>query len=179
MSLKNNNLQFVLKKTIADFVTDEVKHDRAERMEELLEMFRKLGVDRFTVELPDGESVATISIQKPKPKLQVSEGELMGWLEANGYEHLVETVTIPERTEKKIPVDVLDKIGAIKTEDGEFVTEDGVPVDGAKEVTPEPSSFTVRYAKGGQDRIIEAWQSGELAGIDAGDTLPQIEGEQQ
>lgn len=179
MSLKNKNLQFVLKKTIADFVTDEVKEDRQERMEELLTMFRELGVDRFTVELPDGENVATISISKPKPKLQVSEGELMGWLEANGYEHLIETVTIPERTEKNIPVDVLDQIGAIKTDGGEFVTEDGVPVDGAKEVTPEPSSFTVRYAKGGQHRIIDAWQAGELAEIDAGTTLPQIEGGQQ
>jgi hypothetical protein len=178
MSLKINNLQFVLKKTVADFVTDEVKQDRTERMEELLEMFHELGVDRFTVELPDGEQVATISISKPKPKLQVQEGELMGWLEANGYEHLIETVTIPERVEKKIPVDVLEKIGAIKTDDGEFVTPDGVPVDGAKEVTPEPSLFTVRYAKGGQYRIIDAWQSGELAGINAGTTLPQIEGGQ-
>jgi hypothetical protein len=177
MSLKNNNLQFVLKKTIADFVTDEVKQDRQERMEELLAMFRELGVDRFTVELPDGQNVATISISKPKPKLQVSENELMGWVEANGYEHLIETVVIPEREHKKLPVDVLEQIGAIKTDDGEFVTPDGVPVDGAREVTPEPSSFTVRYAKGGQHRIIDAWQAGELAGIDAGTTLPQIEGE--
>lgn len=176
MSLKTDNLTFVLKKTIADFVNDEVKHDRQERMEELLKMFRELGVDRFTVELPDGQTVATISISKPKPKLQVSENELMGWLEANGYEHLIQTVTIPERTEKKIPVDVLEKIGAIETEDGEYVTPDGVPVDGARMFTPEPSSFTVRYAKGGQHRIIDAWQAGELAEIDAGTTLPQIEG---
>lgn len=179
MSLKNNNLQFVLKKTIADLVTDEVKQDRAERMEELMQMFQELGVDRFNVELPDGETVATISISKPKPKLAIKEYELEGWLEANGYEHLIETVTIPERTEKKIPVDVLEQIGAIETENGEFVTPDGVPVDGASIATPEPSSFTVRYAKGGQHRIIDAWQAGELAEIDAGTTLPQIEGGQE
>jgi len=177
-NLKTNNLEFVLKKTIADFVTDEVKQDRQERMEELLEFFHEIGTDRFTVELPGGETVATISISKPKPKLQVKESELMGWLETNGYEHLIQTVTIPERTEKKLPVDVLDQIGAIKTEDGEFVTADGVPVDGAEEVTPEPSSFTVRYAKGGQHRIIDAWHAGELSEIGAGTTLPQIEGEQ-
>lgn len=121
-NLKNNNLEFVLKKTIADFVTDEVKQDRNERMDELLAMFRELGVDRFTVELPDGQAVATLSIAKPKPKLAIKETELMGWLETNGYEHLIKTVTIPERTEKQLPVDVLDQIGAQKTEDGEYVT---------------------------------------------------------
>lgn len=176
MSLKQNNLQFVLKKTIADLVTDEVKQDRAERMQELLELFRDVGAEKFEVKLPDGQSVATISILKPKPKLAIKEYELMGWLEANGYEHLIETVTIPERTEKRIPVDILDKIGAVETDDGEYVTPDGVPVDGAHVATPEPASFTVRYAKGGQHRIIDAWQAGELAGIDAGTTLPQIEG---
>src|SRR5699024_3062246 len=100
-NLKTNNLEFVLKKTIADFVTDEVKQDRQERMEELLQFFQEIGTDRFTVELPGGETVATISISKPKPKLRVKEAELMGWLETNGYEHLIQTVTIPERTEKK------------------------------------------------------------------------------
>src|SRR5690625_4812337 len=153
-NLKTNNLEFVLKKTIADLVNDEVKQDRAARMEELLEMFRELGVDRFKVELPDGEAVATLSISKPKPKLNINENELIDWLETNGYGNLIQTVTIPERTEKKLPVDILDQIGAIETEDGEFVTADGVPVDGAQVVTPEPSSFKVRYEKGGQNRII-------------------------
>lgn len=176
-NLKNNNLEFVLKKTIADFVTDEVKQDRDERMDELLAMFRELGVDRFTVELPDGQAVATLSIAKPKPKLAIKETELMGWLETNGYEHLIKTVTIPERTEKQLPVDILEQIGAQQTEDGEYVTPDGVPIDGAYIATPEPSLFTVRYAKGGQYKILDAWHNGELSEIGAGTTLPQIEGD--
>jgi hypothetical protein len=176
LSLKEANLSFVVKKTIADMAQDEVKQDRAERIEELVELFREIGAEKFEVKLPDGETVATISIPKPKPKLAIKENELMGWLEANGYEHLIQTVTIPERVEKKIPVDVLEKIGAIETEDGEYVTPDGVPVDGAYIAKPEPNSIRVTYAKGGQHRIIDAWHSGELASIDAGTTLPQIEG---
>lgn len=177
-NIKNDNLGFVVKKTIADYVTDEIKTERAERLEQLLEQFDELGVDRFKVKLPNGQTVATLSLTHPKPKMQVNESELMAWLETNGYDDYIETVTIPERTEKKLPVDVLEQIGAIKTDDGEFVTKDGVPVDGAKVVTPQPSAFSVRYEGGndGREQIIDAWRAGELPDIDAGATLPQIEG---
>lgn len=175
MSIKENNLEFVLKKTIADLVTDEVKADRAERFKELKKVFDDLGVDRFIVELPDGEKVAALSIMKPKPKLNINEDVLIGWLEANGYEDLIIEKEIPARVERYISKDFIEDIGLQQLEDGTFVTSDGVPVDGVEFVFPEPSSFTVRYEKGGQDRLVEAYKSGELAGISAGATLPQIE----
>lgn len=176
MSLKTDNLRFVLQKTILDLVKDEVDAERAKRVEALVARFHEEGTDRFVVTLPDGESVAAISLVKPKPKLAVNQAELIGWLETNGLGDLVQEVEIPARTEKQLPVDILEKIGATEIEDGTYVTADGVPVDGAKTIYSDPSSVRVAYTNKaeGQQRIIDAWRDGELAGIEPGNTLPEI-----
>jgi hypothetical protein len=60
---------------------------------------------------------------------------------------------------------------------GMYVNEDMEPVDGVEYVPAgTPKSFTVRYEKGGQERVIEAWRGGELPGIEPGTSLPQIGG---
>lgn len=181
MSLKADNLRFVLQKTIHDFVKDEVDAEKTERLNQLVERFHDEGTDRFVVTLPDGEQVATISLVNPKPKTSVNEAELTVWLETNGYDHLVEEVEIPARTEKKLPVDVLDQIGATELDDGTYVNGDGVPVDGAKTVYSDPSSIRVAYSnkRESQERIIDAWRDGELGEITPGNTLPQIDNKEQ
>lgn len=175
MSLKTDLLGFVLRKTIADLTAAIVKGERAEKLEQLLELHEDTGAKQVAVKLPSGEQVATLTIAQPSPKHRVDEGRLLAWCRENRPD-LVETIEHPATeawTEEKVTADALSKIDATVV-DGDWITADGEQVDGVHTVTPDPSSFTVKYATGGQDRIIDAWRSGELAAINPGDPLPQI-----
>ena len=83
---------------------------------------------------------------------------------------------VPARTEHRLRGDVEKVITSeYKLAGDTYITDDGEPVAGVEYVPAgTPKSFTVRYAPGGQERVIEAWRSGELAGIEPGKNLPRI-----
>lgn len=177
-NLKERNLKFLLMKTLADLVKGETDVERAELMDELLEQFEETGNKSFSIKIPGAEKVATFTIAEPKPSHKVDTEALLDWCRENRPE-LVETVHHPAVeawTETKLRDDVEKVItGEYKLAGTMYVDDDMVPVDGVEYVpAPTPKSFSVRYEKGGQERVIEAWRSGELGGIAPGKNLPQI-----
>lgn len=171
---KDDRLAFILRKTIADFVSGEVKDERATVLEELLGLWDEHGVKQISVNLPEGEAVATITLSQPSPSTRIiNDDEFIGWAEAH-YPEAVETVT-----EKKVDPQLLKVIASEYAESGgRHYTAEGEEIPGVRTTTPAPSSFSVKYAKGDQSRhrVIEAWRSGELAQIDTGQTVPQLGG---
>lgn len=176
MTSKQVNLEFLLKKTIADLVNDEITENRKDVFEVLLEQYDDTGSKQFVVKLPNGDKVATFTVTEPKPRERVDDKQLIEWLIENGYGDQVITKTVPAREERAVKTGALGAIGAELTDDGYYVTPAGEIVEGIEQVPAErPKSFTVRYAdKLAPARIIRAWRSGELSEVDAGDVLPQL-----
>lgn len=175
MSIKDEAITFTLKKTIADLVSSEVKDNRAEIMDALLELHEATGAKSIAVKLPSGEQVATLTISQPSPREVVDEGRLLAWARDNRPD-LIETIEHPAQdawTEERINMEAWRRIDA-QVVDGQLITAEGEQVDGVKVVTDSPRSFSVKYSKGGQGRVIDAWRSGELSTIEPGGTLPQI-----
>ena len=178
MNLKDQNLTFLLMKTLSDMVKTETDTARQELMDKLLAQFNETGTKSFSIQVPGAEKVATFTISEPKPGHKVNSDELLSWCQANRPD-LVETLIhpmIPARTEYRLRDDVEKVITSeYKLAGDTYITDDGEPVAGVEYVPAgTPKSFSVRYEKGGQERIIEAWRNGELPGIEPGRHLPQI-----
>lgn len=177
-TLKEKNLQFLLMKTLTDMVKTETETARAELMEVLLSQFEDTGTKSFSIAIPGAEKVATFTISEPKPGHKVNEAELLEWCKEHRPD-LVQTIEHPPVegwTEYKL-ADGTEKAitGDYKLAGGVYVTDDMEPIPGVEYIPAgTPKSFTVRYEKGGQERVIEAWRAGELAAIQPGKNLPQI-----
>lgn len=177
MSKNEVNLEFLLKKTIADRLKDDVDADRAEVFKSLYKIYDELGVKSLSIKLPDGAKVATFTVTEPKATDKTDDEKLIEWLEDNGYGDQVLTKTIPAKKVKSLKTGFLGAIGAELVGD-QYVTPAGEIVEGIKRVpAAKPKSFSVKYEGGetGRQAVLDAWFSGELAGIDAGDNLPAIE----
>ncbi|WP_138443546.1 hypothetical protein [Sinomonas susongensis] len=177
-TLKENNLIFLLKKTLADIVKGEVDTDRAELLERLLGQYDETGTKSFTVQIPGAEKVATLTLAEPKPTTKVDAAALLEWCRENRPD-LLKTVHHPAQEAWDETV-LADGAAVTITKEAKlagtvYITDDGEPIDGLEYVPAgRPKSFTVRYEKGGQDRVIEAWKDGELGALDTGKNLPQI-----
>lgn len=172
---KEQRIAFILRKTLADYVAAEVKDERGTILDELLDLWEEHGVKQVSVNLPDGEAVATITLSQPSPSTRITDDEaFIDWAEAN-YPEAVKTIT-----ERKVDPALLKVIASEYAESGgRHYTADGEEIPGVRTTTAAPSSFSVKYSKGdsSRQRVIEAWRSGELAGIDTGGTVPQIGGQ--
>lgn len=175
---KERNLVFLLKKTIADIVKGEVDSDRADMLEALLEQYDDTGAKSVTIKIPGAEKVATLTLAEPKPTTTVDAPALLEWCCEHRPE-LVKVVHHPAVEEWEEPM-LVDGAAATIAKSAKlagtvYITDDGEPIDGLEYVPAgRPKSFSVRYEKGGQERVIEAWKAGELGELDAGRTLPQI-----
>jgi hypothetical protein len=178
MSLKDDILRFTLMKTLTDLVKGEADEARAELFPDLLEQFNELGTKSFTVKVPGAEKVATFTIAEPKPATKVDDAALIRWCELNRPDLLtdVEHPPVEAWTQTVLTDGALKEIMATCPLVGEkFYTETGEEVEGVTYIPAgTPKSFTVRYEKGGQERVIQAWRDGDLAGIEPGKNLPQI-----
>lgn len=169
---KEDRLSFLLRKTIADYVTAEVKSERGDIFEDLIELYEEHGSKQVVVKLPDGEAVATLTIAQPKPKTSYKDMEALEAWVAETDPDAIETVTTTRISPEKLAE--LQKTTTVV--DGKHFTEDGEEVPGMVTTTEKPSSFTVKFQEGdtSRERLIEAWKQGELAGIDTGKTVPQL-----
>ena len=178
--LKDQNLRFLLMKTLADFAKTETDQARAELMPVLLEQYKETGTKSFTVHIPGAEKVATFTLAEPKPGHTVDQGALLQWCEWHRPD-LVEEIEHPAVaawTERKLRADVEKVIPKeYKLAGNTYVNDDMEPVDGVTYVpAADPKSYTVTYVDGkeGQKRVIEAYRGGELASITPSNSLPQI-----
>jgi hypothetical protein len=165
---------------MATVIKDANEAQRKKILADLLGIYKDTGNKSWTVTLPSGDKVATFTIAEPKPGHKVNNDELLAWCRSNRAD-LVETLShpaVPAWTEYRLRGDVEKVITSeYKLAGDTYITDDGEPVAGVEYVPAgTPKSFTVRYAPGGQERIIEAWRGGELAGIEPGKNLPMIGG---
>ena len=182
LPLKDQNLRFVLMKTLTDLVKGETDGARKELMDALLEQFKDTGNKSFSVKIPGAEKVANLTLSEPSPGHKVDPEALLTWCEWHRPD-LVEEVEHPAVaawTERKLKADVEAVISKeYNLAANTYITADGEPVDGVTYVpAADPKSFTVTYVggKAGQARVVEAYRAGELAGIIPGKSLPQIGG---
>ncbi|KUG58948.1 hypothetical protein [Nesterenkonia jeotgali] len=177
---KNQRLAFLLRKTVADFIATEVKDERHTIMDDLLTRFQEDGIKQLSINLPDGEAIATLTLTQPKPVAKVKQAEadeLLAWV-ARRHPELVEE--IPEQV---IPAHQALKSDAVpylirhtKVVEGHHYTEEGEAVPALFTTTADPSSFSVKYSSGDDSRarLLDAWRDGELAGLNTGTTLPAL-----
>lgn len=170
---KDQRLAFLLRKTIQDFVKKEVDSERSDIFEDLIELYEEHGTKQVVVKLPDGEAVATLTVAQPKPKTSYKDMEaLQAWVEETDPDAVEEVTSTRIKPEKLAE---LEKTTSVV--DGKHFTPDGEEIPGMETTTPAPSSFSVKYQAGddSRERLLEAWKSGELAGIDTGRTVPAID----
>ena len=178
MTLKEDNLRFLLMKTLSDLVKTEAEDARRELFPELMEQFNDAGVKSFSVHVPGAEKVATFTISEPKPTTKVDEAALIQWCEKNRPDLLttIEHPPVEAWAETVLTDTALKEIESTARLAGDtYYTADGEAIEGVTYVPAgPPKSFTVRYEKGGQERVIQAWRDGDLASIEPGKTLPTI-----
>lgn len=175
--MRDAALGFTLRKTIADRVSAEVKGERLDLQDRLLQRMRDEGVKQTMVSLPDGTPVATLTVSQPRPVVEAVDPEgLLEWARENRPEWVetVEHEAVAAWTEHRLTPEALAGKGLTQAPGGTLVTTDGEAVPGLRRTTPAPKSFAVKYADGGADALVEAWLVGELAAVDAGATLPTL-----
>lgn len=174
------NLIFILRKTISDKVAASVKGEREDVFTRLKSAHDETGAKQLSVKLPSGTEVAKITLQQPKEQTHVDNGRLLSYLRDGGLDDYLEVIEHPAQ-EAWSETRVLNEAAAVAhlTEnaawiEGHPVTEEGEMLEFITRTVGEPKSFTVTYAKGGQDRVISEWLDGNLAHLNPGEELPQI-----
>lgn len=191
MSLKDDNLRFVLLKAIADAAAKELGKLRDDHLSPLLERYDEDGTAQFRVRLPGSDSlVATVSLAVPKDKLEVADEDAwVAWLEAN-HPAAVDRVVVPGEPEHTITVPATEdhtvttlddkKVTAVMkqfkvTKEGVVDTATGSLVDGVRNVAGgKPKSFAVKYEQDGAEQLAGAYRAGDLDAIVDGTSLPAV-----
>ena len=180
MSIKEELRRMALIKAFTDALNDWVKDERGNLMEDLLAKYEDEGTKSFNVTLPDGTKVASVTLPEGKPQDKtVDEAALFEWAEAQGGIDVEVIPAVAERTVKTVrPAWLTRKLEkAIEGDDGDLIdVETGEVIPGIKHVPgAAPSSFSVRFATGGREKLSLAYRRGELNELVAGTALPQIE----
>jgi hypothetical protein len=180
MSVRDDNLKLALTKAIADVVSEAMAHMRNEHFNVLLEQYEDAGTKQFSVKLPDGTKVATITLTEQKEAYEVTdEVAFLQWMRRQDPDG-IETVTVPPQPEwtyeqvkdrtKAATLKRLEHVG-----DMPFDPITGELVEGVTyRPAGRPKGFQVRYESEGRAQVIDAWRTGALAELVGSDVLPQI-----
>lgn len=179
--LSERNLRLVLMKAVADAISERIAEFRQEHQEILMEIYSETLDKAFPVEI-DGVKVATISLTGSAGGVEVTdETAFLAWAELNRPGSVEEVVTPPqpERRERRIKPKLRTAyLAGLVAGPGEMAVDPVTEqiVDGVAFREPgKPKSFQVRFTPGtGRERVIEAWQAGQL-NIAGAEPLPQIE----
>ncbi|MGC0237310.1 hypothetical protein [Arthrobacter sp. SD76] len=191
VDIKAENLRFVFKKTIVDALSAEIKRDREEHLKPLVEEWRRSGNKSFSVSLPDGTKIGSVTLTEAQDATVVSdETAFFLWMKKNHPEE-IETIEIPE---KVIPASSYEQVkpAALNRflqeeqflQDGDMIiTAEGEQVPGVEHLkAPEPSQFSVTYVgakavdkERTKQKLFAAYRNGDLAHLNLGSALPQIE----
>lgn len=180
MNIKEELRRMALIKAFADALNDFTKDERASVLDRLLEKYEDEGTKSFNVTLPDGTKVASITLPEGKAADKtVDEAALFEWAEEQDG---IDVEVIPAQAERKLKKVrsswLADKIKcAIEGDDGDLIDIDsGEVIPGIKRIPgASPSSFTVRFAPDGREKLATAYRRGQLNELVDGTVLPQIE----
>jgi len=180
MSLRDQNLHMALMKAIADAVSGFMGDLREEHLDTLLRYYDDTGSKSLAVNLPDGTKIATITLPEGKEFFEVhDEVAFLEWVKAN-HPNLLEEVVVPPQPEmrfQRVEPAKAKKFLAGLDHEGElpFDPATGEVPDGVTyKPVGRPKSFQVRYESEGRDRVIAAWQQGDLTQLFGSGMFPQI-----
>jgi hypothetical protein len=181
LTFKEKNLRTVVMNAMTALIVDANKKGRESALVDLLGMYRETGNKSFSVFSPQGDKVATITLNESAAEPVVTDGDaLLEWCRVHRPE-LVETVEHPPVeawTETKLTgAAVAHILEDAKLADTSYVTEGGELVDGLEfKPAEEPSKFTVTYAA--KDRglsLVQSWRDGGIP-LQLDPNLPMIGG---
>jgi uncharacterized protein (DUF2267 family) len=168
MDMRDLALREAALKTLADAVGAELKAVKAAMQEQL----ETTGAAQVHAELPDGTKVGTISRAVPKPAATViDDAAFLGWVRETAPGEIASRVVTEVRPAYRTAL--LAEMTATGTaEVPDRQTGEIAPVPGVEIAAGRATTHSVRLAKDGAERIVAAWRSGDLAGLD----LPQLPG---
>lgn len=191
VDIKEENLRFVLKKTILDAITAEVKADRGEHLKPLLDEYERSGTKAFSVILPDGTKIGNVTLAEGKDATVVKDQTAFFLWMKERYPEEIETIEIPAQI---VPASSYEQVKpaafnrlleheVFVERDGMVVTQDGELVEGAEyRKAPAPDKFSVTYAgtkaadkERTKQKLFDAYRNGDLGHLNLGVALPQIE----
>jgi hypothetical protein len=164
---------------MATVIKDANEAQRKKILADLLGIYKDTGNKSWTVTLPSGDKVATITLNESSPEAVATNPDaLLQWCKANRAD-LVETLIHPrveEWTEERLSPHAVATIAKeYKLADTAYITDDGEPVEGVEfKPAPDPSKFTLSYtAKDRGKSVVQAWRDGFIPlALDA--NLPQL-----
>lgn len=190
VDIREENLRFVFKKTIVDALTAEIKKDREDHIKPLLEEWRRSGNKAFSVALPDGTKIGQVSLTEGKDAtVIVDDTAFFMWMKKNHPEE-IETVKVARKVIPATSYEQVKPAALNRLLEEEFIqageqiiTKDGEQVPGIEHIkAPEPSQFSVTYAgtkaadkDKTKQKLFAAYRNGDLAHLNLGSALPQIE----
>lgn len=180
MTLKDETLRTALLGAMANLVKDANETQRKKILEDLLAVYKDTGNKSWTITLPNGDKVATITLNESPAEAVLTNSEaLLRWCKANRAD-LVETLSypmVPARTEERLAPHAVATIAKeYKLAETDYITDDGEPVEGvAFRPAPDPSKFTLSYvAKDRGKAVVQSWRDGFIPLPLDDANLPQI-----
>ena len=154
MNLRELTLQAAVLRVLAD----EIASRLALVKEAAKQSFDDAGSASAKARLPDGTPVATVTLAggDGKTAAVVNEAAFLAWMKASHPEEVVEVV---RPNAARLILDGCKAAGApVDPATGEVIP--GVEVTGSRPYV------SVRFTSGGRDAIVDAWQAGQLAGVE-------------
>lgn len=180
MSLKEHLLKTVVMGAMSSVVKDVNDAQRKSILDDLLAQYKDTGNKSYTVALPTGDKVATVTLNESKPETVVADGAaFFAWCKANRPD-LVETVEHPATEawleERLVGAAVAHVVEDYKLAGDAYITGEGEPVEGVEfRPAPDPSKFTMTYtAKDRGLSVVQAWRDGFIP-VELDANLPVIE----
>lgn len=179
MSIKDETLRTALMGAMATVVKDVNEEQRKKVLGQLVEQYKETGNKSWTVTLPSGDKVATLTLNESKAEPVVTDSDaLLEWCRTHRPD-LIETVEHPPVeawTETRLTgAAVAHILEQADLADTSYITKDGELVEGIEfKPAPDPSKFTLTYtAKDRGLSVVRAWREGFIP-IELSDHLPQI-----
>jgi hypothetical protein len=169
VSLKDAAIRAAVLGALADRINDELVTAKSELQAELKKAKAETGTRQVGAELPDGRTVAKVTLVTPDPAAKVTDPEaFLAWVRDNRPDHIERKfVTEVRPAFVKALLAEMTAAGVAQwcdKETGEVHSVPGVQLQG------RAAYHRVTFEKDAADLVAEAWASGQLAGL----VLPQI-----
>lgn len=162
-NLRELALEEATLKALADVITDRLKTIRSQTQSGLDEAEQQTGTRQIVAKLPDGTSIATLSLTDPKPEARITDAEAFQAWVMEAYPDEIARRFVAE-VRPAFAEKVLAEMTAagvarvVNTETGEMHDVPGVEVKATRS-----RNHSLRFKPTGRDAIASAWQAGMLA----------------